>query len=235
MAAPNQNVRRKRRESEILLRVALADDSGLFRHGLSTLLREYDVTVTAEADTGDRLIELISHDLPDVVILDIRMPPTLTDEGIVTGKRLRELYPNIPIMFLSAYIVPSFFSAFSDDLSSIGYLSKDRIDIADLIQKLREVIRGEVVLDPEIVKLSWRRKGHELDDLSSRELQILRLMAAGRSNAGIAEEMHISLKSVESYIATIYHRLKISGDQKSNRRVLTVLAWLRSEAKAQPD
>lgn len=215
------------------LRIGIADDNILFREGLAQLLGQVGVEVTCLAKTGVELIDMLSADVPDAVILDIRMPPTFTDEGIKAGQRLRELYPGIPILFLSGYIVPSFLDAFENDFKSIGYRQKDEVNsVEGLAESLERVVDGQIVVDSGLMgELLRRRQSRLTDQLSEREILVLRLMAEGKSNAGISHEMKIAEKSVEAYIARLYTKLAIPVTPDSNRRVLAVLAWLRLESQ----
>jgi DNA-binding NarL/FixJ family response regulator len=218
------------------MRVALADDSALFREGLALLLRTAGVEVALEARTGDELLARMGPDLPDVVILDIRMPPTFTDEGLVTAGRIRERYARVGVLVLSTYAETAYaVQLLSTGHGAIGYLLKDRVDdVTSLLDALNRIAAGETVVDPDIVtRLFGRRSNSDvLERLAARERDVLELMAQGRSNAGIARLLHVSPKTVEKHIASLFTRLNITGGSDDNRRVLAVLTWLRSRDTA---
>jgi DNA-binding NarL/FixJ family response regulator len=213
------------------VRVALADDSGLFREALALLLSTAQVQVIAQAATGPELLTRLRHTRPDVAILDIRMPPTFTDEGLKLAEELRAKYENLGILILSAYAETADAARVIEiDSRRIGYLLKDRVtDIHTLIDALERIAQGEAVLDPEIIRRVLARK-HETDlfeSLTQREQQILTLMAEGRSNAGIARVLSIHPRTVEAPISEIFNKLGIHRTTDDNRRVLAVLTWLR--------
>ncbi len=213
------------------MRIALADDSALFREGLLLLLATADVPVTLQARTGEELLANLADDPLDAVILDIRMPPTFTDEGLATAERVRELLPDVAILVLSAYVEPSYaLRLLKDGGRGLGMLSKDRVaDLPTLLDALRRITAGETVVDHEIVTrlLTQPSRTRDLDRLSQREQDVLRLMAEGRSNGGIAESLHLSERTVESYTASIFDKLGIASEKSDNRRVRAVLTWLR--------
>jgi len=185
--------------------------------------------VTVATSTGDELIAMIKANVPDAVILDTRMLPTFTDEGLITGVRLRELYPKIPLLFLSAYMDLSFFYMFQGELASIGYLSKYRVrNITQLRDALEGIARGKVEIDDELMTLArvQREKNNQFDVLTTKEAQVLGLISKGMSNLGIADHMSLSQKSVEAYVARIFTKLSIESVPGTNRRVTAVLAWL---------
>lgn len=213
------------------MRVALADDSGLFREALALLLSTAQVQVVAQAATGQELLARLRHDRPDVAIIDIRMPPTFTDEGLRLAEELRAKYENLGILILSAYAETADAARVIEiDSRRIGYLLKDRVtDIRTLIDALERIVQGEAVLDQEIIRRVLARK-HDTDlfaSLTQREQQILSLMAEGRSNAGIAHVLGINSRTVEAPISEIFNKLGIHRTADDNRRVLAVLTWLR--------
>jgi len=214
------------------VRVALADDSALFRDGLAALLRAADVEVSAQASNGPELMAYISRDLPDVAILDIRMPPSFTGEGLAIAEQLRSRHPDVGILLLSAYAeTPLAARLVEIDSCSIGYLLKDRVtNIHSLIDALQRIVAGETVIDSGIVQrlLDRRHKEDPLAGLTQRERDILALMAEGRSNAGIARSLSISGRTVEAPIAEIFRKLGILSAPDDNRRVKAVLTWLRA-------
>jgi DNA-binding NarL/FixJ family response regulator len=220
------------------MRIAIADDSGVFRQGLTRLLTEAGVEVTAQAATGDELLRRIEADPPDVVILDIRMPPTFTDEGLATAEQLRARHPDIGVFVLSVYgETPYAVRLLNNGRRGLGYLLKDRVDDIDTLRDaLARVAAGESVIDPEIVArlLDQHRRTSELDQLTDRERNVLRQMAEGRSNAGIGKQLHLSHKTVETHVASVFSKLGLPAASDDNRRVLAVLTWLRANALTNP-
>ena len=209
------------------MRIALADSSELSRKGLAGLLSAAGMDITIEARSGDELVAFISRDLPDAVIMDLRMMPTFTDEGIRCGLQLRNSYPRLPIVYLADTLSISLLSQLSHDLRGIGYVSKRRVGgIDELVSILRDAIEGRSVIDPEIIRLSMVSTSRKLDRLTDRERQVLRSMAEGKSNAALAEEMSLSLKTIEARAAHIYRELGIPATPGINQRVLSVLAYL---------
>jgi DNA-binding NarL/FixJ family response regulator len=215
------------------VRVVIADDSLLLREGVSRLLREAGIDVVGQAEDGDELFLEVADKEPDVVIVDIRMPPTHTDEGLRAARQLRKLYPTLGVLVLSQYVRPSYaFELLADDASGMGYLLKDRVsevhELADAVQRVGE---GGSVLDPSVVSqlVGRRRPGNDpIDDLTERERGVLALMAEGRSNRAIAERLFITERTVEKHVKSIMMKLKISATQDDHRRVLAVLAYLGS-------
>jgi DNA-binding NarL/FixJ family response regulator len=211
----------------------IADDSLLLREGVSRLLREAGIDVVGQAEDGDELFLEVADKEPDVVIVDIRMPPTHTDEGLRAARQLRKLYPTLGVLVLSQYVRPSYaFELLADDASGMGYLLKDRVsevhELADAVQRVGE---GGSVLDPSVVSqlVGRRRPGNDpIDDLTERERGVLALMAEGRSNRAIAERLFITERTVEKHVKSIMMKLKISATQDDHRRVLAVLAYLGS-------
>jgi DNA-binding NarL/FixJ family response regulator len=210
----------------------VADDVMLVRSGLARLLSDAAVKVVGEAGDADVLIELIDRHQPDVAIVDIRMPPTHTDEGLVAARRIRERYPQTAVVLLSQYLEPRYAQRLlADNPAGLGYLLKERVsDIAVLVDALRRVSEGECVVDPTIVSrlLRRRRPDSPLDHLTNREQEILALMAEGRSNSGIAGELHISERTVEAACAQLFRKLGLEPSPDVNRRVLAVIQLLRS-------
>lgn len=216
------------------MRVALADDSALFRDGLTMLLDSVGIDVVVQARTGDQLLAAVAAGTtPDVAIVDIRMPPSQTDEGLVAADRLRAGWPHVGILVLSTYAETAYAMRVLDiGEHSMGYLLKDRInDIDTLRDALARIQRGETVMDPDIVQRLIRRQRTTavLDRLSDREREVLRLMAEGRSNGGIARELYLHTKTVEHYVAAVFSQLGIDGSPDDNKRVLAVLTWLRTD------
>jgi DNA-binding NarL/FixJ family response regulator len=220
------------------VRVALADDSALFRNGLALLLTTAGVEITAQARTGNELLARIASDPPDVVVLDIRMPPTFTDEGLTTAERVRARHPGVGVLVLSVYgETPYALRLLRDGPHGIGYLLKDRVDdLRTLKDALDRVAAGESIVDQSIVArlLERQQRVSVLDALTSRERDVLRLMAEGRSNQGIAQQLYLSLKTVEAHAASLFAKLGLRTAPDDNRRVLAVLTWLRADAHPQP-
>ena len=214
------------------MRVVVADDVMLIRSGLARLLVEAGVEVVAEVADGDGLLRAVALEEPEVAIVDIRMPPTHTDEGLIAAKRIRESYPETAVVLLSQYLEPRYAERLlADQPGGLGYLLKERVsNIEVLIDALRRVSEGECVLDPTIVAqlMQHRRPNSPLNRLTPRETATLALMAEGRSNAGIARELVVSERTVESMCAQVFQKLDLTPDPDVNRRVLAVLTLLRS-------
>ncbi len=212
----------------------LVDDSVLFREGLAALLIQAEVEVTGFAATRDEAMIRIAADHPTVVIMDIRMPPTFTDEGLQAAIELKASRPDLGILLLSGHVeVASAARLFEEHSHGLGYLLKDRVDnVQALVASLRRVARGGLVLDPEVVESQFRqrRNARVLEQFSDRERAVLQYMAEGRSNAGIAAEMNVVVKTVESYVASVFTKLGLTPSADDNRRVLAVLAWMRARA-----
>lgn len=220
------------------MRVAVAEDSGIFRQALVTLLTTVGIEVVVSAGSGEELLARVAGDPPDVAIVDLHMPPTYSNEGVVAARRLLERHPGIGVLVLSAYNeTPQAMELFRDQPRGLGYLLKDHVtDVENLRSALERVRRGEVVIDPDVVSrlVEARHREHELARLSAREREVLALMAEGHSNAGIGKRLHLSARTVEDHVRAIFTKLKITssggppGPQDSNKRVLAVLTWLRA-------
>ena len=213
------------------MRVVIADDSGLLREGLARLLTETGVEVVDAVPDADALVEAVDEHAPDVAIVDIRMPPTFTHEGARAATALRERHPGLGILLLSQ----SLESRYVADLvrtspERFGYLLKDRVvDVQVLTDAIRTIASGGTVLDPAVVShlMGGQAVAGQLDRLSERERVVLELMAQGRSNSAIAQELVIDLRTVESHIGRILTKLDLHPTADEHRRVLAVLAWLR--------
>ena len=214
------------------MRVAIAEDSGLFRSSLALLLEASGAQVTASTPSGTELLAAIRTSPPDVVILDIRMPPSFTDEGIRTAAELRGLYPRIGILVLSTYVETRYASRLLETVSTgVGYLLKDNVtDVGALMDSLARVAAGETVIDPTIVRrlLDRNRKPSPIDMLNERERMVLQYMAEGRSNLGIAKELFLSPRTVETHVTSVFTKLGLDQTETDNNRVRAVLAFLRS-------
>ena len=213
------------------MRVALADDSALFRRGLAALLEATGVTVTAQVPSGVELIRAVAVDPPDAVVLDLRMPPTFTDEGLVTAEQLRACHPSLGILVLSTYAEVTYAARLLETgTRHVGYLLKDRVEDSDALRDaLVRVVAGESVVDPDIVRrlLGRQRTTAAVDQLTAREREVLGLMAEGRSNQRIGRDLFLSAKTVETHIAAVFAKLGLPPSADDNRRVLAVLTWLR--------
>lgn len=213
------------------MRVVIADDVMLVRSGLARLLEDAGVQVVGEAADADGLLALVARQKPDVAIVDIRMPPTHSDEGLVAARRIRDEHPSTAVVLLSQYVEPRYAQRLlANQPGGLGYLLKERVsNIAVLADALRRVTEGECVIDPTIVAqlMRGRRPDSPLERLTSREREILSLMAEGRSNAGIARELEISERTVEAASAVVFQKLDLEPSPDLNRRVLAVLTLLR--------
>jgi DNA-binding NarL/FixJ family response regulator len=214
------------------VRLAIAEDSGLFRSSLKLLLEASGAEVTVSAASGAELLAAIEPDPPDVAILDIRMPPTFTDEGITTAAQLRGRHPATGILMLSTYAETSYASQLLDAVGAgVGYLLKDNVtDVGTLMDSLARVADGGTVIDPTIVRslLQRNRRPSRIDALNEREQAVLRCMAEGRSNFGIAKDLSISPRTVETHVTGIFLKLGLDQADTENNRVRAVLAFLRS-------
>jgi len=219
------------------VRIAIAEDSGLFRSSLALLLRSLGAEVTASVASGTELLTVVRDNPPDVVMLDIRMPPTFSDEGIRTAQAIRGLHPDTGILVLSTYAETSYASQLLETVrSGVGYLLKDNVTDADaLMESLERVAAGETVIDPAIVRrlLGRKRKPSVMDTLNEREVAVLRHMAEGRSNLGIAKELYLSARTVETHVTNVFTKLGLTPSDTENNRVRAVLAFLRSAGPQQ--
>ena len=216
------------------MRVVVADDAVILREGLSRLLEEAGLEVVGLAADADELIALVEHVHPDVAIVDIRMPPTHTDEGLQAAKLIRARWPDVGILVLSQHVQARYaVELLSDGTEGVGYLLKDRVsDLEELAASVRRVGEGGSVLDPSVVAqlVGQRRKGDDrLAELSDRELDVLVLMAEGRSNRAIGERLFISEHTVEKHVHRIFATLRLPQSPEDHRRVLAVVTYLNSQ------
>jgi len=214
------------------MRVVVAEDAVLLREGLVRLLNEADCTVVAAVGDGLSLVDAIVEHRPDVSIVDVRMPPTHTDEGLRAAVAARAQVPGAPILVLSQYVEVSYADdLLADRAGAVGYLLKDRVvDVDEFLDGLRRVATGGTVLDPEVVSQLLIRRRHKdpLAALTPREQGVLALMAEGKSNTAIAKELVVTEGAVEKHVTNIFNKLDLLQDGDQNRRVLAVLAYLRS-------
>jgi DNA-binding NarL/FixJ family response regulator len=214
------------------IRVAIAEDSGVLRYGLVQLLADRGFEITAAVGEGEGLRQSIEADCPDVAVIDIRMPPTFTDEGLRAAIDLRRRHPALGILLFSQYVETRYAAdLLADDAAGIGYLLKDRVaDTSDFVEALVRVASGGTALDPEVITqlLGASRRADSISVLSARERQVLSLMAEGRSNAAIATSLVVSEGAVEKHVANIFTKLDLPVSQTDHRRVLAVLRFLDS-------
>lgn len=215
------------------MRVVVADDVMLTREGIVRLLDEAGIDVVAQAEDADRLLREVRLKQPDAAIVDIRMPPTHTDEGLVAAQRIRADHPAIGVLLLSQYVEPSYaMRLLAEHPERVGYLLKQRVfDVAILVDALRRITDGETVVDPTIVSrlVGRRRRHHPLAELTTREREVLGLVAEGLSNGAIASRLFITERTVEAHVKQVFLKLGLAINPESHRRVLAVLAYLRSE------
>ena len=215
------------------MRVVLADDSLILREGLARLLTEAGFEVVGQAADATDLLQEVELKRPDVALVDIRMPPSHTDEGLVAARQIRERWPNIGILVLSQYVRPSYaIELLSEGADGIGYLLKDRVsDLEALADSVRRVGAGGSVLDPSVVAqlVERPRRGRDpLEGLSEREREVLAAMAEGRTNRAIAQRLFITEHTVEKHVKSIFGKLRLPDTSDDHRRVLAVLRFLDS-------
>jgi DNA-binding NarL/FixJ family response regulator len=215
------------------VRVIVADDSMLTREGIVRLLVSAGLDVVGQAPDAQQLLALVAQHRPDVAVIDIRMPPTHRDEGLVAAGVIRSRHPEVAVLVLSQYVEPGYAMRLLDEHpESVGYVLKDRIaDIAVLVDALRRVSEGETVIDPTIVsQLLRRRRQHDpVDTLTAREREVLSLVAEGLANRAIADRLHVTERTVEAHVTQTLQKLGLVNDPSSHRRVHAVLAYLRHE------
>jgi DNA-binding NarL/FixJ family response regulator len=213
------------------VRVGIADDSVLFREGLGRLIAELGFDVAFSAPGVEELMAAVDADPPEVVVVDVRLPPTFTSEGLVAAGEIRARHPGVALLVLSQYVESTHAARLlTEDGRGIGYLLKDRVtDLDTISDAIRRVAAGGTVLDPEVVSrlLSRRREHDAVDELTHREREVLALMAEGHSNGAIGERLFIGPKTVETHIGTIFSKLGLTPDREQDRRVHAVLAYLR--------
>ena len=214
------------------MRVILADDAVLFREGTARILSDADIEITGQAGTAAELFDLVRRDPPDVAIIDIRMPPGHSTEGIDAAVEIRRMSPNVGLLLLSQHVETHVaVQLISDFHGGVGYLLKDRVsDLAGFASDVRRVANGDCVIDAELVArlLDKKRAGDPLAALTERERRVLALMAQGLSNSALSKELSLSTKTIEAHVRSIFTKLDLVPDAADHRRVLAVLAFLRS-------
>jgi DNA-binding NarL/FixJ family response regulator len=218
------------------VRIVIAEDLTLLRDGLTRLLRDNGFEVVGAVSDGDALVTAVLIERPDVAIVDVRLPPSFRDEGVRAALTLREQAPETAIMIVSQYVEHAYATELiADGRGGIGYLLKDRIlDVDDFVAAVRRVGVGGTALDPEVVaQLLARGSDGPLAVLTPRELEVLGLMAEGRSNAAIADRLVLTVGSVEKHVANIFAKLRLPPSPEDHRRVLAVLAYLRADGVEQ--
>jgi DNA-binding NarL/FixJ family response regulator len=212
------------------MRVVIAEDTMLTREGIVRLLEGADVEVVAQAEDAAALMRHVRVERPDVAIVDIRMPPTHTDEGLVAASQIRQEHPDTGVLLLSHYVEPSYaLRLLEEHPERVGYLLKERVfDIAILVDALRRLVDGETIVDPTIVSrlVGRQRREDPLADLTQREREVLGLVAEGLSNRAIAARLFVTERTIEAHIKQIFLKLRLAADPESHRRVLAVLAYL---------
>jgi DNA-binding NarL/FixJ family response regulator len=211
------------------MRIVIAEDSVLLRDGLTRMLTDAGYEVAAAVPDAEELLRGVAEHRPDLAVIDVRMPPTHTDEGIRAALVIRRQYPDVALLVLSQYVEESYATdLLSAATSSVGYLLKDRVaHVTDFLDAVRRVAAGGTALDPEVVaQLLARRHDDPIDRLTPRELHVLRLMAEGRSNNGIVEALKVSPSAVEKYVTNIFLKLDLPPTAGDHRRVLAVLKYL---------
>jgi DNA-binding NarL/FixJ family response regulator len=214
------------------MRVIVADDDLLTRQGIVHLLQQAGIDVVAQAEDAETLLRQVRLARPDAVIVDIRMPPTHTDEGLAAARTIRSDHPDIGVLVLSQYIEPSYaLRLLEDQPERVGYLLKERVfDAVNLVDALRRLADGETVVDPTIVSrlLGRHRRIDPLADLTARERDVLSQLAEGLSNRAIASRLFVTERTVEAHVTQIFQKLGLDADPDSHRRVLAVIAYLRA-------
>jgi DNA-binding NarL/FixJ family response regulator len=219
------------------MRVILADDAVVIREGLARLLVEQGIEVAAQAGNADELLSLVAADPPDVAVVDIRMPPTYTKEGLFAAHEIHRLHPQVGTVVLSQYVEVDYaLELLTVSPQRVGYLLKDRIaDVADFVHALHRVAAGGTVIEPSLVSelLGAPASRDPLAVLSSREREVLALVAQGRTDRGIGEQLFVTPKTVEAHIRSIFRKLDLPVESTENRRVHAVLAYLRFNGTSQ--
>ena len=214
------------------MRVVVAEDSVLLREGVVRLLEEAGIEVAGQAGDADDLLRKVRAHKPDIAIVDVRMPPTNTDDGLRAAQQIRTELPQVSVLVLSQYIEEGYaLELLADRAEGVGYLLKDRVAEVDrFIEAVRRVADGGSALDPEVVSqlLGRRRRASPIDELTPREREVLQLMAEGRTNQAIADELVVTERAVEKHVTSIFSKLDLASSPHDHRRVLAVLAYLQA-------
>lgn len=214
------------------MRVVIADDAALIREGIARLLGDAGLEIVGRAENANQLLRLVRDQRPDIAIVDIRMPPSQTDEGLVAAREIRALHPETGVLVLSQHLEPRYaLQLIEQSPERVGYLLKERVGrTEELIDALNRIVAGECVIDSQVVReLMERKRAHDpLSRLSQREREILELMAEGRSNQGICQTLWLSPKTIETHIRNVFLKLGLNEAPLDNRRVLAVLTLLRT-------
>ena len=213
------------------LRLIVAEDAVLLREGLVGLLQRVGHEVVAAVGGADALVAAVRADRPDLIVTDVRMPPSLSDDGLRSAVALREEFPGLPVLVLSQYVERSYALRLLDSGggAGVGYLLKERVSaVVDFVSAIERVAAGGTVVDPEVITQLVRLRQDPLERLSPREREVLGLIAEGRTNAGLAKQLFISEAAVNKHIGNIFNKLDLPVDTEGHRRVLAVLAFLRA-------
>ncbi len=214
------------------IRVVLADDAVLLREGIASLLTSKGFKIVGQSGTAEDLLLKVRSYKPDVAIVDIKMPPTQTDEGLRAAKEIREKHPDTAVLVLSQYVEQGYaLELLQESAEGVGYLLKDRVyDLADFVAAVKRVAQGGSALDPSVVSqlVGRRRRNDPIDELSAREREVLELMAEGLSNSAIAARVFLSERGVEKHVTSIFQKLRLPVAADTHRRVLAVVAFLQS-------
>lgn len=215
------------------LRVVIADDALLFREGLARILAETGLEVIGQVGDAEALVDLVRRTPPDVAVIDLRMPPTHSSEGIDAAAAIRATLPEVGLLLLSQHVETHHALHLMEEFDGgVGYLLKDRVvDLQAFAGDVTRVASGEVVIDPELVRrlIARPRRDDPLDALTERERRVLTLMARGLSNLALADELHLSVKTVETHVRAVFRKLGLHLDEREHRRILAVLAFLRAD------
>jgi DNA-binding NarL/FixJ family response regulator len=216
------------------MRIVIAEDSVLLRAGISRLLTDAGHDVVAEVGDADTLLDAVRTEVPDIAVVDIRMPPTFTDDGIRAAVAIRRDHPSVGVLVLSQYVEHHYaIELLARDTAGIGYLLKERVaDVADFVDAVQRVGTGGTALDPDVVSqlLASRTRDNPLDRLTPRELEVLSLMAEGRSNIAVAQALVVSDGAVEKHVSNIFTKLQLPPAESDHRRVLAVLRFLEGSS-----